>query len=324
LCCLRFSQATVRIKISVVKIAIVGAGAVGLYYGAMLARQNPEVHFHVRSGYDAVRERGIEVLSPLGDFRLQPVHAHATVQSIGACDAVIIATKATANKVLLEWLPPLLQRNTMLVTLQNGLGNEEFLAQHFGEERVLGGKCFVCLNRIAPGVVRHIGHGVIQLGEWQRPAQERTHRLGEMFNAAGIKCEVRDDIKEVLWRKLTWNIPFNGLAIAAGGIDVGQILSDATLLALTRALMQETIAIARAEGVPIEESYIDFQINRTLPMGAYKPSSLLDYEAGREVEIEPIWGEPLRRARLRGIAASQLERLYEQLRERCGLAAEQK
>ena len=299
------------------KIAIIGAGAVGLYYGALLARQNPDTHFLARSDYQSLQSRGIEVLSPHGDFVLNPVNVHNSPESIGACDLVIISLKATANQALLSILPPLLHAETTLLTLQNGLGNEEFLAERYGGKRTLGGKCFVCLNRVAPGMVKHVGHGVIQLGEWQRPAQERTHRLGELINCAGIKCEVRDDIKEVLWRKLTWNIPFNGLSIAAGGIDVAQILSKPELLDRTRKLMHEVIAIARASGVAIEEEYADFQIERTTSMGPYKPSSLLDYEAGREVEIEPIWGEPLRCARNAGIPTLELSQLYKQLRQEC-------
>jgi 2-dehydropantoate 2-reductase len=306
------------------KIAIIGAGAVGSYYGTMLARGFPEeldVHFLLRSDYEAVRERGIEVLSPRGDFVLHPVKAHRQAEEIGACDLVVVALKATANEVLPSLLPPLLKAETALLTLQNGLGNEEFLAERFGVDRVLGGKCFVCLNRIAPGVIRHIGHGVITLGEFRRTPQERTHELANRFVESGVRCDVCDDIEDVLWRKLVWNIPFNGLSIAAGevragrriGKDVGQILADSELLERTRKLMQETIAIAAACGVLIPESYIAFQIERTYPMGAYKPSSLLDWEAGREVEIEPIWGEPLRRARRSGVDAPQLDALYKQL-----------
>ena len=297
------------------KIAIIGPGAVGLYYGAHLVLQNPDVHFLLRSDYKVVRERGIEVLSPRGDFILNPVNAYSAPEEIGVCDLVVIAIKSTANGVLPTLLPPLVGEQTALLTLQNGLGNEEFLAAHFGAHRVLGGKCFVCLNRIAPGVVKHIGHGVIQLGEYQRAAQPRTNAIAQILLDSGVRCDVRDDIAEVLWRKLVWNIPFNGLAIAGGGIDVGQILADAELLQRTRVLMREVIATARAVGVPIEDGYVDFQIERTRPMGDYKPSSLIDWQQGREVEVEPIWGEPLRRAQKAGIETPCLQELYQRLVE---------
>ena len=301
------------------KIAIIGPGAVGGYYGAMLARAGNNVHFLLRSDYNHVVEHGFQIFSPLGDFVLHPVNAHQTPDSIGPCDLVIVAAKATANEAVPALVAPLLHETTAILTLQNGLGNEEFLARHFGAQRIMGGKCFVCLNRIAPGTIRHIGHGIISVGEFGRPAQERTRELANRLRASGVSCQVHDDIAEVLWRKLVWNIPFNGLAIAAGhdrkGIDVAQILADPTLLKRTRALMHEVIAIARAGGVAIEEEYADFQIERTHPMGDYKPSSLLDWQNGYEVEVEPIWGQPLRRARELGVAAPELERLYQELRE---------
>ena len=304
----------------IVKIAIVGAGAVGSYYGAMLARAGNDVHFLLRGNYAHVAQNGLKILSPSGDFRLQPVQAHQTPKSIGPCDLVVIAIKATANAVLPGVLQPLLHKSTALITLQNGLGNEEFLASHFGEERVLGGKCFVCLNRIAPGVIRHIGHGAISIGEFGRPSQNRTRDLANRLRESGVSCQLHDDIAEVLWRKLVWNIPFNGLAIAAGenriGLDVGQILADEKLLFRTRVLMREVVGIARATRVLIEDEYIDFQIERTFPMGDYKPSSLLDWRDGREVEVEPIWGEPLRRAEKLGVDTPELERLYCELQQR--------
>jgi 2-dehydropantoate 2-reductase len=300
-----------------VKIAFVGTGAVGLYYGAKLARHHAalDVHFLLRSDYDVVNERGIEVLSPRGDFVLHPVSAHSSPQAIGACDLVVIALKATANEVLPSVLPPLLKAETAILTLQNGLGNEEFLADRFGAQRVLGGKCFVCLNRIAPGVVKHIGHGVITLGEFGRGPQERTREIARLLVESGVRCEVCDDIEDVLWRKLVWNIPFNGLTIACGGVDVAQILADSAQLDMARALMREVIAIAAACGVLIPPDYIEFQIERTRPMGAYRPSSLIDWQNGREVEVEPIWGEPLRRAQQLGVAAPHLAALYQRLCE---------
>lgn len=299
------------------KIAIIGPGAVGGYYGAMLARAGNNVHFLLRSDYNHVAQHGFQVFSPLGDFQLQPVNAHRTPESIGQCDLVIVAAKATANEAIPALVAPLLHETTAILTLQNGLGNEEFLARHFGAERILGGKCFVCLNRIAPGTIRHIGHGIISIGEFGRPAQERTHELANRLRASGVSCQLSDDIAEVLWRKLVWNIPFNGLAIAAGrdrkGIDVGQILADPALLERTRALMGEVIATARASGVSIEEEYAAFQIERTYPMGDYKPSSLLDWQNGFEVEVEPIWGRPLQRAQQLGIPTPELEKLHREL-----------
>jgi 2-dehydropantoate 2-reductase len=268
----------------------------------------------MRSDLEHVSKRGLRIHSKQGDFHLQGVQAHGSSAEIGPCDLVIIALKATSNQALLELIPPLLNDDTMLLTLQNGLGNEEFLAAHFGAQRVLGGLCFVCLNRTDPGVIRHIGAGTISIGEFTGLPQPRTHEVASEFKRSGIVCNVKDDLARERWKKLVWNIPFNGLSITAGGIDVAQILADPDLEFLTRQLMREVIACAKQLGHDIPTSMVDDQINATKPMGPYRPSSLIDFQEGREVEVEAIWGEPYRRASNAKAEVGRLEFLYHEIR----------
>src|SRR4029077_12843081 len=129
----------------------------------------------------------------------------------GPCDLVMIALKATNNEALLQLIPPLLHPRTILLTLQNGLGNEDFLARHFGANRVMGGLCFICLNRISPGLIEHLDYGHLNLGELTGVAKERTHNLAREVSQGGVECRVVDNLMEERWRKLVWNIPFNGL-----------------------------------------------------------------------------------------------------------------
>ncbi|MDB6005690.1 MAG: 2-dehydropantoate 2-reductase [Prosthecobacter sp.] len=298
------------------RIAIIGSGAVGCYYGGRLAQHGNEVHFLMRSDYDDVKEHGLKICSHLGDFDLPQVDCHRSTAEIGACNLVIIAMKATANEVLLELLPPLLKEETMILTLQNGLGCDDFLARHFGSERVLGGLCFVCINRIAPGVIHHIAQGQISLGEHSGAPQARTEALAAEFRRCGIECRVESSLLTARWKKLVWNIPFNGLSIAAGGKDTAAILADPVLEQRVRDLMREIIETAGTLGHAIRLSLIDDMIERTRTMSAYKPSSLIDFLAGSEVELEAIWGEPVRRAKAAGIEMPLVERLYEELKER--------
>ena len=268
----------------------------------------------MRSDLEHVKRRGLRIESKQGNFHLQGVSAHANTADIGPCDLVVIALKATSNQILLTLIPPLLKADTMLLTLQNGLGNEEFLAEHFGPERVLGGLCFVCLNRTAPGVIHHISQGTISLGEFTGPHQPRTHEIASEFKRSGIDCNVQPDLASERWKKLVWNIPFNGLAIAAGGVDVEHILDDPDLEFLARQLMREIIAAANKLGHDLPSSLVEDQINKTRGMGPYKPSSLIDYLAGRAVEAEAIWGEPYRQAASAGAEVGRLEFLYHQIR----------
>ncbi|MEI6350332.1 MAG: 2-dehydropantoate 2-reductase [Verrucomicrobiota bacterium] len=295
------------------RIAVVGSGAVGCYYGGKLAAVGHDVHFLMRADLEAVRARGLTLRSTeTPELHLPKPQVYATPEEIGPVDIVLIALKTTANGALETLIPPLLKPDgaTTLVTLQNGLGNEEFLANRFGRERVMGALCFVCLNRVDSGVIEHYGHGTISIGEFIGAPQARTHALAGALRDAGIQADVVENLVTERWRKLVWNIPFNGLSVVAGGIPTDEILATPALEALVRGLMRETLSIAAAKGHPIPESYLEFQIERTRPMGAYKPSSLLDFWAGRPVEVESIWGEPLRQARSVGIEAARLETLY--------------
>jgi 2-dehydropantoate 2-reductase len=297
-------------------VALVGAGAVGTYYGGRLAQHGEAVRFLLRADYGAVRRLGIRVSSVHGDFCLPQVQGFRTAAEIGPVDLVIVAWKATANGHLATVLPPLVHDGTQVLTLQNGLGNCEALAEIVGPERVLGGLCFVCINRLAPGVVKHTAGGRIAVGEWRPDDRGRAGEVARRFKAAGIPAEAVADLEAAQWQKLVWNIPFNGLAVAAGGVTTDVLLANPETAAEVRSLMEEVVAAACALGLPLTPDLIDLNIERTRPMGPYRPSSMIDYLAGQEVELGPIWEEPLRRARQAGVPMPRLEALVKRLRQR--------
>ena len=296
-------------------IAIVGAGALGSYYGARLALAGHDVRFLLRSELAAVRERGLTLHEKDATRHLANVAAFGTTAEIGPVDLVIITLKTTANPDLSGLLPPLLKEGTAVLTLQNGLGNEELLARLVGAERVLGGLCYIAVTREKPGELRGFHTpGAIALGEFGRPAGERAHAIAAMLAGAGMKLRVVERLAEARWQKLIWNIPFNGLAIARGGITTDKILGDPSIAAEVRPLMEEIAVAGRALGFEVPEAFIQAQFDVTPPLGAYAPSSLVDFLAGREVEVEAIWGEPLRRAQAAGQSMPRLARLYDDLR----------
>jgi 2-dehydropantoate 2-reductase len=296
------------------RIAVVGAGAIGCYYGAKLAHAGRDVQFLMRGDTTEIRRSGIRIRGGGEELHLAKVDHHSSTEEIGPCDLVLVAIKATANGDLLKLIPPLLHEKTMLLTLQNGFGNEEFLAENFGAERVLGGLCFVCLIRTSPGVIELYDQGHVALGEYNRRPEPRTQDVASEFRRCGVLCDVVENLALERWRKLVWNIPFNGVSIAAGGIDTAAILSDEHLRSECLALMDEVILAANKCGFPLPAAAALEQVKRTELMGAYKPSTLVDFEAGRPLEIEAIWGEPLRRARAAGAFTPRLQQLYEKLK----------
>ena len=311
------------------KIAVVGCGALGSYYGARLCRAGHEVHFLLRSDYDAVRQGGVTVQSAGGDFHVQPICARDP-REIGPAELVLIGLKTTANSALPQLLPPLAGPETAVLTLQNGLGNEAAIASLVGAEKTLGGLCFVCLNRVAPGEILHIAHGTVVMGEYGRPVQPRTRLIAGAIADSGVPCKVTEDLAAAHWEKLVWNIPFNGLGVAGaaglealerGRINPGQtlgpclttdlLLDNGRWEKLVRELMMETIHAAQALGLTVLDSAADWQINRTRDMGAYKASTLIDFERGQELELESLFFEPLRQAREAGVGCPRLAALYE-------------
>ena len=233
---------------------------------------------------------------------------------IGAVDLVIISAKATVNPDLLPSLQALVEPGrTTLLTLQNGMGNAEFLAKHFSGNPVLAGLCFVCVNRTAPGVVENYLPGRVEIGSLGDRWPERAAEVVADFATAGVKANVSPVLDAALWRKLCWNVPFNGLAIAAGGITTDLILADASLADRARRLMEEIQAAAALCGHEIADSFLQGQFDVTETMGAYRPSSLIDYLDGRAVEVDAIFREPLRRGQAVGLEMPELTQLYAEL-----------
>lgn len=275
-----------------------------------------DVSFLVRSDFDVISKEGLRVESVHGDFDLPKVNVFQSTEEMGPVDLVIVALKATANQVLRTILPPILHSETQVLTLQNGLGNCEDIARIVGQERVLGGLCFVCINRISPGLIRHSAGGRLVIGEWKCDNRGRALGLEQRFKAAGILAESVAILEKAQWEKLVWNIPFNGLSVAEGGVTTDVLLADQRTEDEIRALMTEVVNAGRALGLGLSDDLIDFNINRTRGMEAYRTSSMIDFVEGREVEVGPIWEEPLRRAVAAGVAMPHLENLLRRIQSR--------
>jgi 2-dehydropantoate 2-reductase len=292
-------------------IAVVGAGAVGGYYGARLAQHGNSVHFLMRSGLEEARARGFVVQSPDGDFRIPPqeLHIYSDPTRMPKADLVLVTLKATANDLYEPLIRPLVSETTQILTLQNGLGNEDQLAKLFGGGRILGGLAFVCINRLEDGTIRHLDHGHIKIGEFSGPPTGQTHRIARMFCDSQIRCEVLDDLRFGRWEKLVWNIPFNCLG-ALLNKTTDKLIGSENGIALLRRLMAEVIAAAAAQGIILPPDLPDRKILETQSMGAYRTSMQIDKQLGRPLEIEAILGRPLAAARNSGIATPYLEMLY--------------
>ena len=297
---------------SELRYAIIGTGALGGFYGGRLAKTGLDVHFLLHSDYEHVRDHGLRVDSVDGDFVLPHVHAYGAAGDMPPCDVVVVSLKTTANALLGELLPPVLADDGVVLVLQNGLGIEERVAEIVGPQRVMGGLCFLCSIKAGPGHIRHLDYGYVTLGEYEAEGKPggisgRMRTIGADFEAAGIRVQYAEDLVLARWRKLIWNVPFNGLSVLLDA-TTDRIMAGEPSRALAEDLMREVAAAARAAAErEIPESFIQSQLADTAKMTPYSPSMLLDRRAGKPMEIEAIFGEPIRAAQAAGCNVPRIE-----------------
>jgi len=297
-------------------VAIVGTGAVGGWYAGLLALAGHRVRCLARRDAGTLRLDGLRLRSGDGERRVRPEAVSADPADLGRSEIVVVAGKATANRELAALAARLAEPDATLVTLQNGMGNAEALSAVADPSRVVAGLCFVCINRLAPGLVENTLPGHVRLAAAEGPANDRVRDVADLLAGAGVDARAEESLESVLWRKLCWNIPFNGLSIAAGGLTTDRILADPALRSRARELMLEVREAAAARGTPFGMDHVERQFSVTEGMGPYRTSSLIDFQEGREVEVDPIWRIPLGRGRSAGAAMPGLARLLGEIEER--------
>jgi len=285
------------------RIAVIGAGAVGSYYGGRLAEAGHDVRFLVRRDYRAISKSGLNVTSPDGDFQLERPFTATDSTEIGTVDWVVCALKSTSIKDAQKLVRPCVGAHTRILVLMNGLGLEDHFAGWFGEERIFGGLAFTCINRGSPGNIHHLAYGTVTLGHYKNDPAEIESAL-TLWSGSKTSIVSASSLLRARWEKLCWNIPFSGLCVAGGGITTDRIMSDANLRAAAKALMEEVICAGNADlayhgekpGID-RDTIINSLFQKTSTMGAYRPSTMIDFVEGNAMEIDAIFAEPLRRAR---------------------------
>ncbi len=292
---------------------VIGTGALGGFYGGMLSRAGREVHFLLRSDYAHVRRLGLRVDSVLGDFHLDGVRAYPEAGLMPECDILLVCLKTTSNPRLPELLRPLLGAGGVVLLLQNGLGVEDDLQARLPAAAIAGGLAFICCHKAGPGHVRHLDYGALTLGAHRGTDPEIVRRVAADFRAAGVQTDYVPDLAAARWRKLVWNIPFNGLTVVMD-TTTDRLVRHESSRRLVREIMLEVIHGAGRCGAPLPEALADEMIGRTLRMTPYAPSMKLDYDHGRPMEIESIYSRPVQAAARAGLDLPRISSLEQQLR----------
>lgn len=299
------------------RIGIIGSGAIGGFYGLMLARAGFDVHFLLRSEYQAVCERGLSLDSAVHGAVHMNVQAYVSAADMPPCDWLLIGAKATSNEQLAPLIVQAAAPGAKVVLLQNGLGVEEQLRPALRSDmHLLGGLCFICVNRQAPGVIRHQALGAVNLGYHSGPATDCGVALvnegAGLFQAAGIDSQAMPNLALARWQKLVWNVPYNGLSVLLGA-STSPLMADSNSRELIRALMAEVVQGAAACGHVLPAGYAEHLFQVTERMPDYWPSMYHDHVHKRPLELGAIYAEPLARARAAGCSMPRTEMLYQAL-----------
>jgi len=293
------------------RILVVGTGAIGGFYGGKLAQAGASVSTLCRSDYEMVKAKGISIKSTLGDFHFTPEKVIRDLAEYGfQPDYVLVGLKVLPEISTAEIIKEVVGPDTAIVLLQNGVEIEEPVAQAFPNNEIMSGLAFICATRTSPGHIDHTDFGRLVIGRYPAGKSAKTEELAKLFNDSGLSCTVSEDVLTDRWRKLVWNAPFNPISVLAGGADTKAMVENPESLELARQVMEEVCKIAEAVGHPLPDGVVQENIEGTRRMSPYKSSMLVDFEAGRPMEVEAILGNGIRAAKRHKLAVPHMESLY--------------
>jgi 2-dehydropantoate 2-reductase len=297
-----------------VRIAFIGAGAVGGFYGALLARQGHDVAFVARGAHlEAIQRNGLRVFGPLGDFTVK-TQAESDSSRLDTADYVIHTVKTYDNATAIPLIRPLVGPSTAVLTLQNGVDSAEEIAASVGEAATLGGSTYIATAIDAPGVIKQTGtHRRIVFGEYFSPSTSVTPRvkaLADAMSAADIQVEAVADSRHTVWEKFTYLAPFAAFTGAAR-LPIGPLWSDDYIRNMFLDAVEEVAAVARAHGVKLPADHRDRVYEYAIKLPPSTRSSLLiDLQMSKRIEVEALQGSVVRRGANVGVATPIMAALY--------------
>ncbi len=285
------------------KIGIMGTGGVGGYLGGLLVRAGFDVHFVARGKHlRTIQEEGLQVISEQGSYRVR-IHATAEPDDIGPVDLLLFCVKSFDTVDAAQLITPMVEDETMILTIQNGIDNIEKLVERFGEDRVLGGTAFIEASIASPGVVVHTGKpGRLAFGELSGERTPRVEKVAETFAAAKVEAEVSPNIVQVLWSKFLFICGVHGVCTLSRS-SLGMALSYPDTRELLKGVMREVEALARHRGVDLGKNVVEEAIALAESYNKkFKPSMLRDLEWRKAMEVEALNGMVVKMGQDAGIA----------------------
>jgi len=292
------------------RITIMGAGAVGGYFGGRIAeRTSCSVTLIARGDHlEAIRERGLEIMSPEGDSTI-PVDAYDDPAEAGEQDLILFTVKSYDTEEAIEKIRPAISENTQILTIQNGIENYGKLRRAFGKDRVIRGLCRIGASITSPGVIEHNSMGSMVVGEADGSTSERLTALKDIFDETGIAFSISDDIRHEVWVKFAWNSIFNMLTGVAA-VTVEKLFETLESEQLCYDLFGEIRAVAASEGVTLTDRDKEKIIENSRRLKGFTTSTYNDRRKGKRLEYEAFTGAIVRLSRKYGIEVPRNETLY--------------
>jgi 2-dehydropantoate 2-reductase len=271
-------------------IAVMGAGAVGGYFGAKLAVAGHELAFIARGKHlETMRRDGLRIAISGGDLHIRDSLFTSAPAEVGVVDLVLLCVKSYDTEACIRAMAPLIGPSTVILSLQNGIDNGEKIMRHWGGERTLAGVVYLGAKVAAPGLIEHSVGGRIVFGQLDKTVRPSTQAIAQTLSSAKIPCELHPQIQQVQWTKLLWNAPFCAIACLTR-TTVREIVETESLRQLAIGCMDEVRAAAANSGVELGPELIDETLSFSRTLGEFKPSMLQDLEAGKPLEYEAFNG----------------------------------
>lgn len=298
------------------RILVLGSGAIAGLYAGKLAQAGCSLDFWVRKNSSDLKNNGFEIESQLwGNFKFPANEVFETIpENLEKYDLILNCLKCLPEIRLETILGKKIPESVAILLLQNGIGIEEPVSNLYPNNEILSGLAFVCANRLNDGKILHLDYGELTIGSWNRKDSSVAKKLSDLFNGVGVPTQITETIRQARWKKLMWNAPFNPISVLSGGKNTSEILAQTFGRKLVIEIMKEVQRLSKLDGAEVPETQIPTFISMTETMKPYKTSMLLDFEAGRPMEIESILGNTVRIAEKNGLEIPHIQTLYSLLK----------
>jgi 2-dehydropantoate 2-reductase len=272
------------------RVAVLGAGAVGGFFGAKLAAASNDVAFIARGVHlAALRRDGLAVESFQGNLNVRDALFTDSPAAVGPVDLILFCVKSYDTETAAQALAPMVEKGTVILSLQNGVDNADKIARLWGAQRTLAGVVYLGSQLQQPGRIKHSAGGRIVFGELDGEIHEATRAIERILASAQIPCEISTDIRQAQWRKLLWNAPFCAISCMTHA-TMKEMVESESLINLALDCMGEVREAAKSQGVDLDPALFDETLNFSKSLGAFKPSMLQDLEGGKPLEFDAFNG----------------------------------